>query len=87
MASNKSLEYKDFSNEDLKNELANKENEYKQLRFDHAVTGLENPLSPKELRRDIARLNTEIRDREISEMSAEDLANRSKIRRRRKANK
>ena len=25
MASNKSLEYKDFSNEDLKNELANKD--------------------------------------------------------------
>ncbi len=87
MANKKSLEYKDFSNDDLKNELVNKENEYKNLRFDHAVTGLENPLQLRELRREIARLNTEIRSREMAEMSAEDLANRSKIRRRRKANK
>ena len=87
MASNKSLEYKDFSNEDLKNELANKESEYKQLRFDHAVTGLENPLSLKALRRDIARLNTEIRSREMAEMSEEELAGRSKIRFRRKKGK
>ena len=87
MASKKSLEYKDFSSEDLKNELVNKENEYKNLRFDHAVTGLENPLLLRELRKEIARLNTEIRSRELAEMTAEDLANRSKIRRRRKANK
>jgi len=87
MANKKSLEYKDFSNEDLKNELVNKENEYKNLRFDHAVTGLENPLLLRELRKEIARLNTEIRSRELAEMTAEDLANRSKIRRRRKANK
>jgi large subunit ribosomal protein L29 len=87
MANKKSLEYKDFSNEDLKNELVNKENEYKNLRFDHAVTGLENPLLLRELRKEIARLNTEIRSREMAEMTAEDLANRSKIRRRRKANK
>ena len=87
MANKKSLEYKDFSNEALKNELVNKENEYKNLRFDHAVTGLENPLLLRELRKEIARLNTEIRSREMAEMTAEDLANRSKIRRRRKANK
>ena len=87
MASKKSLEYKDFSSEDLKNELVNKENEYKQLCFDHAVTGLENPLSLKELRHDIARLNTEIRSREIAQMFAEELAGRSKIRFRRKKGK
>lgn len=87
MASNKSLEYKDFSVEDLKNELTNKQNEYKQLRFDHAVTGLENPLSLRELRRDIARINTEIRNRELAEMSEEEVAGRSKIRFRRKKGK
>ena len=87
MASNKSLEYKDFSVEDLKNELINKENEYKQLCFDHAVTGLENPLSLRELRRDIARINTEIRNRELAEMSEEEVAGRSKIRFRRKQGK
>jgi large subunit ribosomal protein L29 len=54
------------------------------MKFDHASKGLENPLELKTLRRDIARLSTEIRSREISAMTKEELAGRSKIRLRRK---
>jgi len=48
--------------------------------------GLDNPVSLREFRRDIARLRTEVRSRELKNMSEEQLANRSKIRRRRRKN-
>jgi large subunit ribosomal protein L29 len=51
------------------------------------VTGLENPLTLKEVRKDIARLNTELRRRELAAMSETDLDGRSKIRDRRRKNK
>ena len=37
-----------------------------QLKLNHTVTPLENPLEIKAVRRDIARLNTEIRQRELN---------------------
>ena len=37
-----------------------------QLKLNHAVTPLENPSQIKAVRRDIARLNTEIRQRELN---------------------
>ncbi|HMQ47746.1 MAG TPA: 50S ribosomal protein L29 [Saprospiraceae bacterium] len=84
MASKKYLELQDFSDDDLKSELAGTEAQYQNLKFDHAIKGLDNPLVLREIRRDIARLQTEIRRREISKFSAEDLANRTKIRARRR---
>ena len=36
------------------------------LKLNHAVTPLENPSQIKAVRRDIARLNTEIRQRELN---------------------
>lgn len=84
MASKKYLELQDFSDEDLKSELAGSEAQYQNLKFDHAIKGLDNPLVLREMRRDIARLQTEIRRREVSSFSAEQLASRSKIRARRK---
>lgn len=83
MASKKFLELQEFSNEDLTAELKATEIQYQKLNFDHALKGLENPLVLREVRRDIARLKTEIRRRELAEMSAEELASRSKIRHRR----
>jgi large subunit ribosomal protein L29 len=84
MASKKYLELQDFSNEDLVAELNETEVQFGKLKFDHAIKGLDNPLVLKEVRRDIARLKTEMRRRELSEMSEADLANRSKIRARRR---
>lgn len=83
MATKKFTELQDFSNEDLLNELKETQIQYGKLKMDHAIKGLENPLVIREVRRDIARLQTEARRRELAEMSAEQLAKRSKIRFRR----
>ncbi len=84
MATKKYLELQEFSDADLVNELKETEEQYQKLKFDHAIKGLDNPLRLREVRRDIARLNSEIRRREVVAMSAEDLAGRSKIRARRR---
>lgn len=84
MATNKFIEVQQWSDEELLNEIENREKQYQQAKFDHAVRGLENPLKLKEERKDIARLYTEKRAREINAMSPEQLAKRSKIVRRRR---
>ena len=84
MASKKYLELQEFSNEELASELQQTESQYQKLRFDHAIKGMDNPLVLREVRRDIARIKTEIRRRELEACSAEELANRTKIRARRK---
>jgi len=84
MASNKFIELQEFSDEDLRAELTSAEKNYKSVKFDHAVKGLDNPLTLREMRRDVARLKTEVRRREVAAMSAEELAGRSKIRFRRR---
>lgn len=84
MATKKFLELQDFSDADLQAELDATESKFQKMEFDHAVTGLDNPLLIREVRRDIARLKTEIRRRELAAASEGDLANRSKIRARRR---
>jgi large subunit ribosomal protein L29 len=84
MATKKFLELQDYTAEELANELQQTEAQYQRLSFDHSIRGLDNPLALREVRRDIARLKTEVRRREVAEMSKEDLANRSKIRTRRR---
>jgi large subunit ribosomal protein L29 len=84
MATKKYLELQEFSDPDLVSELEQTEIQYQKLQFDHAIKGLENPLMLREIRRDIARLKTEVRRRQINAMSSDELANRSKIRERRR---
>ena len=84
MATKKFLELQEFSDADLQSELRDTEAQYQKLKFDHAIKGLDNPLVLREVRRDIARLRTEARRRVIAAMSAEELANRSKKRARRR---
>jgi len=84
MATKISLELKELDDAELKNDLAETQEQYKKLKFDHAVKGLDNPLDLKEVRRNIARLKTEERRRELSAASEADLAKRSKIRARRR---
>lgn len=86
MASKKYLELQEFNDADLLTELEGIEAEYHKMRFDHNVKGLDNPMEMKELRKDIARLKTEIRRRELANMSEAQLAKRSKIRARRSWN-
>ena len=84
MASKKFLELQDFSDSDLLSELKETEVQYQKQKFDHAVKGLDNPILLREIRRDIARLKTEIRKREVGQFSEEQITNRSKIRFRRR---
>ena len=84
MATKKYLELQEYSDGDLAAELEKTEQEYQKLRFDHAIKGLDKPNVLKEVRRDIARLQTELRRREVAAMSGDELALRSKIRTRRR---
>lgn len=83
MASKKYIELQGYSDADLVSELKETQTNFQKLKFDHSVRGLDNPLRLKEIRRDIARINTEIRKREIANLSEDQLAKRSKIRSRR----
>ncbi len=87
MASEKYTSIKGLEDEALRDEIFAAETELQRMKIQNSVTGLENPLKIKELRRDIARLNTEVRARELAAMTPEQLAKRSKIRARRKLNK
>lgn len=80
-------EENEYSVEELQAELADYESQYKNLKFDHAITGLANPMIIRDFRRNIARIKTELRAREIEEMSGEEHASRSKIRKRRRRQK
>lgn len=51
---------KDMSLEDLKARIQEDELRLKKLEFAHAITPLENPMSIRDLRRDISRLKTEL---------------------------
>ena len=88
MATKKYLELQDFKDAELVTELEETEKQYNKLKFDHAIQGLENPLVLREVRRDIARLKTEIRTREVAAMDEKKLAKRERILyRRRSSNK
>jgi large subunit ribosomal protein L29 len=74
----------DMTIEDLAQELTSLTNDYRQMKFDHAVKGLGNPMELRSLRREIARINTEMRARELAEMTPDQIEMRSKLRARRR---
>jgi large subunit ribosomal protein L29 len=84
MATKKFIELKEFSTEELLNELKETETQYGKMKFEHAVRGLENPLTLREVRRDLARMKTEVRRRDLETV---DASTRTKIRSRRRRNK
>lgn len=84
MATKKYIELSEMSDADLKTELTQMNGQYQKLRFDHTIKGLDNPLTIRNTKKDIARLHTEIRRREVAAMTPEQTAKRSKIRLRRK---
>jgi large subunit ribosomal protein L29 len=67
--------------------IASLEQEYQQMKFDHAVKGLGNPMEIRDLRRKIARFQTEVRSRELATLTPEQLELRSKLRARRRRQK
>ncbi len=57
---------KQMSEVDIKSRIEEDELRIKKLKFAHAVSPLENPMSIRSVRRDIARLKTELRKKLIS---------------------
>ena len=55
-----------MSSEELKSELDSLKSELFKLRFSLATNGLDNPMKIKEVKKDIARINTVLRQRELS---------------------
>jgi large subunit ribosomal protein L29 len=75
---------KDLTNEEMLEALAGAEKEYIRTKFDHAVTALQDPSILGKQRKEIARMQTELRSRELAAAPASVIAKRSKIRARRR---
>jgi large subunit ribosomal protein L29 len=56
---------KDFNENDLKARVLEDELRLKKMQFAHTISPLENPVSIRNLRKDISRLKTELRKREL----------------------
>ena len=57
---------KDMSEVDLKARIKEDEMRLKKLEFAHAISPLENPMSIRDLRKDVARLKTELHKRSLA---------------------
>lgn len=55
-----------LTKEDLKARIQEDELRLKKLSFAHAITPLENPMSIRSVRKDLARLKTELKKRETA---------------------
>lgn len=62
----KASEIRDLSEQELLDKLAELKQELFNLRFQHAINQLDNPLRMKAVKRDIARVKTFIRKQESS---------------------
>ena len=66
----KSSEIKELTIQELQERLESEETLMVRMRLNHAVSPLDNPNKIVETRRNIARLKTEVRTRQIQEQSA-----------------
>ncbi len=57
---------KEMSENDLNNRIIEDELRIKKLKFAHAVSPLENPMSIRDIRKDIARTKTELRKKQLA---------------------
>ncbi len=57
----------EMSSPELEKELGELKTELFKLRFSLATNGLDNPMKIKEVKKDIARINTVLRQRELAE--------------------
>ena len=58
---------REMSSPDLEKELSELKTELFKLRFNLATSGLDNPMRIKEVKKDIAKINTILRERELEE--------------------
>ena len=59
-------EVRELETNDLAERIKTEQKRYHQLKLSHAITPLENPSEIKATRRDIARMKTELRHRELN---------------------
>ena len=59
-------EIKGLADKDLREKLENAQNALHQMKINHSITPMENPSQIKFARRDIARMQTELRQRELN---------------------
>ena len=59
-------EVKELETKDLLEKVENAEAKLQQLKLNHSIAPLENPSQIKAARRDIARMKTELRQRELN---------------------
>ena len=62
----KMTEVKGLADQDLREKIENAEGALQQMKLNHSVAPLENPSQIKIARRDIARMKTELRQRELN---------------------
>ena len=58
---------REMSSPELEKELEEKKSELFKVRFSLATNGLDNPMKIKEVRKDIAKINTVLTERKLSE--------------------
>ena len=63
----KQKEVKELSIDELNEKLLSFKNELSEMKMTHAISPIENPLQIKNIRRTIARINTEISKRTIQD--------------------
>ena len=59
-------EVREIETKDLADKIEAEVAKYNQMKLNHAITPLENPSEIKKTRRDIARMKTELRQRELN---------------------
>ncbi len=84
MATKRTTELKAMDLDALHNEQNELSEELSKMKFDHAVKGIQDPLSIRKMRKEIAKVNTELRARQVADLTTEQQAKRSKIRERRR---
>lgn len=68
----KSSEIRELSEKELEERLESEENMLVRLRMNHAVSPLDNPYKIVETRRNVARLKTEVRARQMKEQAQKE---------------
>ncbi len=63
----KNSEIKELTTKEIAERIDTECDKLTRMRMNHAVSPLENPMVLKESRKDIARLNTELRNRQLTE--------------------
>ncbi len=62
----KSSEVRELTTKELKEKLDNERNLMTRMQLNHAVSPLDNPMKIKETRRNVARMATELRQRQLN---------------------